>query len=103
MKVEGGLAVNDVIMGLQANYSNITINRKEITEFTALASVIEAGIGCGVWTKLSDIEGMICEKQTLIPKIKWAKLIWNGKKQNLDQWDGSKKINLFNSIICIFY
>ena len=68
MKVDGGLTVNDVIMGLQADYSNIKINRKEITELTALGSVIAAGIGCGVWDKLSDIEGMICEKPTLIPK-----------------------------------
>jgi glycerol kinase len=67
IKVDGGVTVNDYIMKLQADYCRAKIVRREISEITSLGCCIAAGIGCGMWKSIRDLEGIIKDKNTIEP------------------------------------
>lgn len=50
LMVDGGACANDYLMQYQANILNISVDRPEILESTALGVAFLAGIKAGVWT-----------------------------------------------------
>lgn len=56
IKVDGGAAVNNLLMQLQADFSGTRVVRPKNVETTALGAAYLAGLGQGVWTSLTDIE-----------------------------------------------
>lgn len=50
LRVDGGACANDYLMQYQANILNISVDRPEILESTALGAAFLAGIKAGVWT-----------------------------------------------------
>jgi glycerol kinase len=55
IKVDGGAAVNNLLMQLQADFSGVQVVRPKNIETTALGAAYLAGLGAGIWSSLEDI------------------------------------------------
>lgn len=55
IKVDGGAAVNNILMQLQADFSGVQVVRPKNIETTALGAAYLAGLGAGIWSSLDDI------------------------------------------------
>jgi glycerol kinase len=55
LRVDGGMAVNELIMQFQADVLGVEVVRPKITETTALGAAYAAGLAVGFWT---DIESL---------------------------------------------
>jgi glycerol kinase len=55
LKVDGGAAVNNYLMQLQANVLGIQVLRPRTTETTGLGAAYLAGLAAGVWENLDEI------------------------------------------------
>jgi glycerol kinase len=58
LKVDGGMAQNDLFMQRLADILGLTILRPRITESTAFGAACLAGLGCGVYRSLGDIAAL---------------------------------------------
>lgn len=57
LRVDGGAAVNDVLMQFQADILDIPVIRPMLVETTAAGAAFLAGLGAGFWSDPADIEG----------------------------------------------
>jgi glycerol kinase len=55
LKVDGGMATNDLFMQRLADVLGVAIQRPKIAESTAFGAACLAGLGCGVYRSLEDI------------------------------------------------
>ncbi len=55
LRVDGGAAVNDVLMQMQADILGVPVQRPAVTETTALGAAYLAGLATGVWASLDDV------------------------------------------------
>lgn len=55
LKVDGGAALNDLLMQMQADISNVTITRAKSIESTSLGAAYLAGLEVGYFMSLEDI------------------------------------------------
>ncbi len=55
MRVDGGAAVNDLLMQMQADYSGMPVVRPAVTETTGLGAALLAGLTLGWWPDLAAI------------------------------------------------
>ena len=55
LKVDGGMAMNDLFTQRLADVLGIPIQKPKITESTAFGAACLAGLGCGVYGSLDDI------------------------------------------------
>jgi glycerol kinase len=58
LKVDGGMALNNLFMQRLADVAGLTILRPQITESTAFGAACLAGLGCGVYGSLHDIAAL---------------------------------------------
>ena len=58
MRVDGGAAANDLLMDLQANLSNLVVERPAELESTARGAAMLAGLGVGLFATPSQTAGM---------------------------------------------
>ncbi|MFZ8984068.1 MAG: glycerol kinase GlpK [Steroidobacteraceae bacterium] len=58
LRVDGGAAANDLLMQCQADLLGVEVVRPAITETTALGAASLAGLGCGFWSSLSELESL---------------------------------------------
>eukprot|EP01040_Poterioochromonas_malhamensis_P009655 gene9655-10484_t len=58
LKVDGGMALNNLLMQFQADLLNVPLIKPKIAETTALGAAYVAGLGVGLWSSLEDIEGL---------------------------------------------
>ncbi|WP_071131478.1 glycerol kinase GlpK [Enterococcus timonensis] len=56
LKVDGGAARNDYLLQFQADLLNLTVQRPENIETTALGAAILAGLGLGWWKELAEVK-----------------------------------------------
>lgn len=56
MRADGGAARNDLLMQFQADLLGIPVVRPRVTETTALGAAYLAGLACGFWASLEEIE-----------------------------------------------
>jgi glycerol kinase len=54
VRVDGGAAVNDRLLQLQADLIGVPVERPVVTETTALGAALLAGIAAGVWRDASE-------------------------------------------------
>ena len=54
-KVDGGMAVNDLLMQFQADILDVPVVRPQVTETTALGAAYAAGLAVGVWRGPDDL------------------------------------------------
>ena len=64
LRVDGGAALNDWLMQLQADVLDIPVRRPALVETTALGAAGLAGIATGVWRSASDFLGVQAEGAT---------------------------------------
>jgi len=58
LKVDGGMAQNELFMQRLADVLELPIQRPEITESTAFGAACLAGLGCGMFGSLQDIAAL---------------------------------------------
>lgn len=64
LRVDGGMVVNDWLMQFLADILNVTVDRPEVTETTALGAAYLAGLQAGIYSSLDEISGLwACERQ----------------------------------------
>jgi glycerol kinase len=55
LRVDGGAAVNDLLMQFQSDIINAPVIRPAVTETTALGAAYLAGLATGYWSSLDDV------------------------------------------------
>jgi glycerol kinase len=56
LRVDGGAASNDALLGFQADILDVPVERPAVTETTALGAAYLAGLAVGFWEGLDEIE-----------------------------------------------
>ncbi len=69
MRVDGGAAANNLLMELQADFSDLVVERPTDLESTARGAAMLAGIGSGLLSGPSAAQSMLHVDRTFEPKI----------------------------------
>ncbi len=69
LRVDGGAAVNDLLLQLQADQLQVPVIRPVITETTALGAAFLAGLAEGVWASTDDVAAAWQPDRTFVPAI----------------------------------
>jgi glycerol kinase len=69
LRVDGGAAMNDWLMGFQAEVLGVPVRRPALVETTALGAAGLAGLATGVWTDGSEFMSALGESTTFFPSI----------------------------------
>ena len=82
LRVDGGASANNLLMQLQADYLNTTVDRPEQIETTALGAGYLAGLGVGHWKNLDEIRKIWKKDREFNPnmsaqKLKTRRQSWN--------------------------
>lgn len=73
LKVDGGASANDFLMQFQADISDCKVVRPKVVETTALGASYLAGLTCGYFHDLADIEANAQTDRTFAPTFDEAK------------------------------
>ncbi len=74
LRVDGGAAVNDLLMQIQANAIQKKVIRPKITETTALGAAYLAGLGVNFWKSIDDIKNQWQVEKIFVPEVSQADL-----------------------------
>ena len=80
LRVDGGATGNNLLLQLQADYSNVVVQRPKDQETTALGAALLAGIAVGAWT-LNDLDDYWQEDRSFNPETTEEK-----RKATVDRW-----------------
>jgi len=69
LRVDGGMAVNDLLLQMQADILGVTVVRPTVTETTALGAAYLAGLAAGVWRDRSEIQAQWRIDTTFHPRL----------------------------------
>ncbi len=69
IRVDGGGSDNNFLMQFQADISQVSVERPEMLETTALGVAFLAGLHAGVWASLDDIRERIKDGKVYTPKM----------------------------------
>ena len=85
LRVDGGAAVNDLLMQLQADLIGVPVTRPVNPETTALGAAYLAGLAVGVWNGLDDVASRWRVERVFEPRLdrgraeemraRWAKAV----------------------------
>jgi len=67
LRVDGGAARNDFLMQFQADILQVEVDRPLVNETTAMGAAFLAGLGCGVYENLREIERIWLLDRTFSP------------------------------------
>ena len=82
LRVDGGASANNLLMQLQADYLNSSVDRPQQIETTAAGACYLAGLGIGLWKNLDDIRKIWKKDREFNPQMKPSDL----KKRRIS-WD----------------
>ncbi len=82
IRVDGGAAVNDLLMQIQCDLADTKLLRPEILETTALGSAIAAGLAAGVWNSLEEVRSTWALNKEFNPKMDSAE-----RKDRKSNWE----------------
>jgi glycerol kinase len=68
LRVDGGAAVMDLLMQLQADQLGVPVSRPKITETTAMGAAYAAGLAEGVWSSTADVSSAWQEEARFNPQ-----------------------------------
>ena len=85
LKADGGATANGFLMQFQSDISGIPVLLPEITEITALGAAYMAGLRCGFWSGLEEIENNWRAKSRFDP--------------GMGEADRSKRLELWHSAV----
>ena len=83
LRVDGGVVKNNFLMEFQSNLLNVTVERSQINETTALGAAYLAGLAVGYWNSQEEIAENWAIDRTFHPKMK--------EKDRLHLYNGWKK------------
>lgn len=91
LRVDGGAAMNDLLMQFQADLLNLPIVRPEVTETTALGAAYLAGLAVGVWENEEEIDKQWTIEREFQPRMEADRreyLInnWNRALERAAEW-----------------
>jgi glycerol kinase len=69
LRVDGGAAVNNLLMQFQADLLGIPVVRPTVTETTALGAAFLAGLAVGYWRDQDEIAALWSREHTFTPLI----------------------------------
>jgi glycerol kinase len=69
LRVDGGAAVNDLLMQLQADLAGVPVVRPRVQETTALGAAYLAGLATGVWRSTDEISARWQVERTFEPAL----------------------------------
>jgi glycerol kinase len=69
LRVDGGMAVNDLLMQFQADVLGIPVVRPRVTETTALGAAYGAGLAVGFWGEVDELRDNWIVDRTWSPQI----------------------------------
>ena len=69
LRVDGGAAASDLLMQMQADYLDVTVERPALLESTALGAAYMAGLGVGLWSGIEELESHRSVERVFTPKI----------------------------------
>ncbi len=69
LKVDGGMAANDLLMQFQADVLGIPVVRPRVTETTALGAAYAAGLAVGFWQEVDELRDYWIVDRTWEPRI----------------------------------
>ena len=69
LRVDGGAAVNNLLMQFQADLLGIAVVRPAVTETTALGAAFLAGLAVGYWRDQTEIAALWSREHTFTPTI----------------------------------
>ena len=81
LRVDGGMVANDWFCGFLADVLNITVERPEFTETTALGAAFLAGLQVGIFNSLDDIKDVWKVDQSFEPTLAEAE-----RKRLVEGW-----------------
>ncbi len=67
LRVDGGAAVNDLLLQLQADQLQVPVVRPTVTESTALGAAFLAGLAEGFWGSTADVAEAWSPERTFLP------------------------------------
>ncbi len=70
LRVDGGASSNDFLMQFQADILNLTVDRPQMVETTALGAAYLAGLAVGVWRNADEIKALRRTEKKFKPKMK---------------------------------
>lgn len=82
LRVDGGAVENNLLMQIQADYSNIPLVRPKWKEMTALGACFLAGLAVGFWKDLDEIQKLWKKEHEFFPSINDVK-----RKEAKNKWD----------------
>ncbi|HAP07181.1 MAG TPA: glycerol kinase, partial [Planctomycetaceae bacterium] len=74
LRVDGGAAVNNTLMQMQADFSGVPVVRPQVFETTALGAAFLAGLAVGVWKTPADFDASWQVDRTFEPQMKKAEV-----------------------------
>ncbi|MCQ2522014.1 MAG: glycerol kinase GlpK [Lachnospiraceae bacterium] len=69
LRVDGGASANNLLMQMQADYSNIPVTRPSCVETTALGAAYLAGLATGFWSSMDELLTKQKVDRSFLPKI----------------------------------
>lgn len=69
LRVDGGAAVNDLLMQMQADFAGVPVLRPVSTETTALGAAYLAGLQAGVWAGSDEVAALWRPEQVFEPRM----------------------------------
>ncbi|MFP5206953.1 MAG: glycerol kinase GlpK [Acidobacteriota bacterium] len=69
LRVDGGAAVNDLLMQFQADLLGVPVVRPQVTETTALGAAYLAGLAVGFWGGSEDLRGRRTSDRSFVPAM----------------------------------
>ena len=69
LKVDGGASANDLLMQMQANFSDITVLRSSNAEATATGAAYLAGLATGFWKSRDELLALSAQVREFTPEI----------------------------------
>lgn len=87
LKVDGGASANNLMMQFQSDLLNVTVQRPEVQETTALGAAYLAGLAVGFWTDQSDVQNNWALDREFAPAAQTDKMsrLYAGWKRAVDR------------------
>lgn len=68
LRVDGGASVSDLLLQMQADLVRIPVDRPHMVETTAFGAAALAGLSCGMWSSLEELESLRHSQQVFLPR-----------------------------------
>ncbi len=81
LRVDGGASGNNLLMQIQADLLGVPVVRSSIPESTVMGAAFLAGLGCGYWKTLGELESRWTRGASFLPAINQAE-----REAQLTRW-----------------